>query len=354
MKSFKPFLIVTFLVGAVVLSSFTWKEQSNAALCSDMLKYATSFRDDYRGQPIAKKLTRFIKKQESSSDPYAWMGNTHQLVAELKHMFPPTTQNFEIRKRIMQLLDYPLHVNNYAKDITVREYSEFNKVTYNYCRAAKERVLSEIENVVPKEGVVIWKIYNMGYIFKTPNRTFAVDITANKIITRKILGLSESIPSMDIWKECDYERLAKQLDVLFVTHNHEDHISPAIVSAMLARGKKVVVADDYTIIDPKTGNKVPAVAPNQNLIVLGNAEVPVDIEGIKVLSFKGNQAPIACNIYLFDFDGIRVVDNGDNYDRQQEKKLLNYPAANIILASSWNEVKSILGYAQAAKGAEDA
>lgn len=63
----------------------------------------------------------------------------------------------------------------------------------------------------------IWHVYNMGYIFKTPSRTFAVDVCH---------------PSA--------AKLAPLIDFLLVTHNHIDHYDNPLIYAM---GAKPVVSN---------------------------------------------------------------------------------------------------------------
>ena len=56
----------------------------------------------------------------------------------------------------------------------------------------------------------------------------------------------------------------------------------------------------------------------------------------------------------FEFPNSRtfvfIVDNGDNYARDKEKMLENAPPADVIIASTWNQVNHILGCVQKAEG----
>jgi hypothetical protein len=85
-------------------------------------------------------------------------------------------------------------------------------------RYSFDRVLEGIKTERVEEGtVVIWMLYNMGYVIKTASGCFAIDI---------------------------YHRWAKQLapylDFLCVTHNHTDHFSSDLIQEMFDANKPVL------------------------------------------------------------------------------------------------------------------
>lgn len=85
-------------------------------------------------------------------------------------------------------------------------------------RAAFDRVLDGLKNEKVERGTaVVWMLYNMGYVVKTPSGAFAVDV---------------------------YHRwgaeLAPYLDFLCVSHNHTDHQWRPLMDAMIAAGKPVL------------------------------------------------------------------------------------------------------------------
>lgn len=80
-----------------------------------------------------------------------------------------------------------------------------------------EKLVKEIPAAkVEKGSVVIWLLYNMGYVVKTPSHCFAIDLM-----------------------HPEAERLVPYLDFLMVTHDHDDHYTDAMNKAMIAAGKKV-------------------------------------------------------------------------------------------------------------------
>ena len=78
--------------------------------------------------------------------------------------------------------------------------SEKEGTLYFYIKAMK-KVLKELDKTVVAPGqVVMWNLYNMGYIIKTPSHTFAVDLIHKHI-----------------------DKFAGHLDFTLITHMHRDH-----------------------------------------------------------------------------------------------------------------------------------
>ena len=76
-----------------------------------------------------------------------------------------------------------------------------SKGTPYFYRKAFDKVLKEVKATKVADGkVVLWNVYNMGYVVKTPAHTFGIDIVQKHL-----------------------DQLAPELDFLLVTHNHGDH-----------------------------------------------------------------------------------------------------------------------------------
>lgn len=81
-----------------------------------------------------------------------------------------------------------------------------------------ERLLQDIPATTVKPGtVVIWYLYNMGFVIKTPNACFGVDIHHRHA-----------------------EKLAPLLDFVASTHNHADHYSIPLMRQMSRTVKPVI------------------------------------------------------------------------------------------------------------------
>ncbi len=85
-------------------------------------------------------------------------------------------------------------------------------------REGFDKVLHEVKNSKVEQGsTLIWLLYNMGFVVKTPSGCFGIDID---------------------------HRLANQLepylDFLLITHNHRDHYDPKLMEMMNNNGKPIV------------------------------------------------------------------------------------------------------------------
>jgi hypothetical protein len=82
---------------------------------------------------------------------------------------------------------------------------------------AVNHAIEDIRTTKVKKGLAVWHMYNMGYVFKTPESCFAIDL---------ILPYSE--------------QLFADIDFLLVTHGHGDHVSLPLIVEMIKAGKPVI------------------------------------------------------------------------------------------------------------------
>jgi hypothetical protein len=109
--------------------------------------------------------------------------------------------------------------DNYMKstDAACENMERYDPILTCY-RLAFDRVLEGIKTETVEEGtVVIWALYNMGIIIKTPSACFGIDIYHRWAI-----------------------KLAPYLDFLCTTHNHADHLRSDLMQAMFDANKPVL------------------------------------------------------------------------------------------------------------------
>lgn len=93
---------------------------------------------------------------------------------------------------------------------------EMEGALYFYMRAM-DKVLAEIDTTKVAHGqVVMWNLYNMGYIIKTPSHTFSIDLKHKHI-----------------------DLFTKYLDFVMITHKHPDHGAIDEFEAFSAAGMTV-------------------------------------------------------------------------------------------------------------------
>jgi len=85
-----------------------------------------------------------------------------------------------------------------------------------YLRKATQNAFKEIKKTRVTQGFVLWHIYNMGYVIKTKDACFAIDLVAR-----------------------DSEKLAGILDFAICSHIHTDHFDAPFLDAMTAAHKPV-------------------------------------------------------------------------------------------------------------------
>ena len=99
--------------------------------------------------------------------------------------------------------------------------------------AAFDKVMREVkETVVTGDAPAVWSVYNMGYVVKTREATFSIDLVHRRA-----------------------GEFAPMLDFALVTHNHSDHWSRDLYAPMNGAGKTVVsnFLDNYGAADWRKG-----------------------------------------------------------------------------------------------------
>lgn len=87
-----------------------------------------------------------------------------------------------------------------------------------FYRESFEKVLYEVKNTKVEHGsTLVWLLYNMGFVVKTPSGCFGIDIDHRLA-----------------------EQLEPYLDFLCITHNHADHANTKLMDAMRKQGKPVL------------------------------------------------------------------------------------------------------------------
>lgn len=316
-------LVMTLTFNAM---AFDWKPQSNEALRTDMIVFARDFAQDTQGTKAGRMLKRFVRRQErlAKKDEYAWISETHEMVDKLKKMFPAKIDDgdFEsmMRRKTLQLLDYPLHSDNFAKT-SPEGTAAFDKATQKYLYDARQSVLQWLDEPRPEDGQIdVALVYNMGVLLRTFDHTIAIDIR------------------WDGTKE-EAKRIAESIDVLFLTHPHDDHYSPVMLQAVVDAGKTVVL---------------PCMLPdwenNQASILDSELIRPKEMGDFSISSLRGNQGEgIPNNVYLIEFNGWRILHQGDYAVWDLQEKLKDMPMADIIIAPSWNGIQWLLKPAMQAK-----
>ena len=109
---------------------------------------------------------------------------------------------------------------------------------YNFINTRMKHVLEDLDRPVT-HGLRIYKLYNDGFIIKSPKAAVAIDL---------IPGGSDSKPFI---ADSVIYAIASKCDALFISHCHADHANLNIAKSFAARGKRVIAPKDLWVgIDP--------------------------------------------------------------------------------------------------------
>jgi len=258
----------------------------------------------FEGTILAQEGMAIAEKDTHADDPHAWIGEVLGLVERTLIAYPPFDADWSIRREALLLLDYPLHVE--GGDTWLREVVSFY-------RRFLSRAVQGIANTSVTEGLRIWKLYNMGFVVKSPRHAIGFDIHPGRA-------------PLDFLNEREQRTLAESLEFSTVSHSHEDHADIGFLRCMLDAGKTVVLPPDTT--PELTGDNV--------LRLRDDYQIPTAINGVKVYSHAGFQADAPNNIYVAEVDGYVISQNGDNADPAYYAQIGERPSIDVLLANCWS------------------
>lgn len=261
--------------------------------------------------------------QTNSAEPVAFWGKEDAyLLKQAAHMFsladqaltenPPVVGAPTARKLALYNLDAMLHEVKYDN-------------TEPFCDFIDSRigkVIEDIKNPV-KKGVKIYKIYNDGFVARTKSATIAFDVVRGECKTQKLLSNDQ------------IDAIIEKCDVLFLTHNHGDHVDKYVVDKFIEAGKPVIAASD---ILPNLDGVTHCRSESE---ILDNEVTLKSGEKLQVKIFPGHQSPMMCNIYVVTTpDKYTLAHTGDQYDKNDMKWIAtikdNSPKIDALTINCWS------------------
>lgn len=328
MKISRREVFATLVVLPLAGMALNWPCKPTAELKSDCIRFARE-----------NGLREFADRIASEPDTTNWINETICFCENRLRQSEGRGHADDERRRTLRLLDYPLHVDNYAPTTTPAEIAAYTNAVAGYMRRTIARVLGEVRTTqVPPGSLKAWHVYNMAYVLKGPYKTVLIDFTPCPLFDRK-----------SAWTGDDWQAFAELGDILVITHPHNDHTSYQLMRRMLTLGKTLVLPCEMR------GRKGAAgYTAGEKIVVLDRDHAePVTIDGVKFWNFMGHQGKgIPCNTYLIEIDGVRIADNGDNSPKDREWNLAKCPPADIIISSTWSSVTNIVSACKAAPGFE--
>lgn len=129
------------------------------------------------------------------------------------------------RQAALMLVDAALHDARMDSSEVVAQFMDMRM----------ERVLEDLARPLTKGGKV-YRLYNSGTIVRTPEVTIAWDIYRGP---RKFKGGERRLLTDSVARV-----LVENCDIMFLTHNHSDHVDPDVIRMFLDAGKPVVAPDE--------------------------------------------------------------------------------------------------------------
>ncbi|MBI4893409.1 MAG: MBL fold metallo-hydrolase, partial [Acidobacteria bacterium] len=238
-------------------------------------------------KPYLSSERRALTAPELKDAPDEWIARSLQWAGDILDEYQPAVAEHPVRRAALIRLDDVLHIESAPRKKLVQEFY----------RSRMEKAVTEIEHAKVSSGMRIWKLYNHGWLVRTPSVSFAFDI---------VPGTREPGFAVD---QGLLRRLAAQADALFISHMHGDHASQE-VAAIFVEMKKPVVAPQGLWKETEVGKSLtyPERSTSQvHTLALSGGR------SLKYAAYPGHQgkSPIN-NVHLVTApEGLTVVQTGD-------------------------------------------
>jgi L-ascorbate metabolism protein UlaG (beta-lactamase superfamily) len=276
--------------------------------------------DDAPKPPFVTSARRLFTAPELLDAPDEWIDRSLQWVDYTLEAYKPSLVEHPLRRSALIRLDDVLHITSAPRKPIVQAYY----------RARMERVVAEIERTKITSGARIWKLYNHGFLVRTPTVSFTFDLVPG------VPSIGFVIPPELL------DRLVAQSDATFISHLHGDHANADVARRFLAAGKPVVAPEVLWKDQPELA---------KGLTVLTRSTTDVHdlrIQGgrqtLKVVANPGHQgAKILNNVTLVTSpEGVTVVQTGDQWQNDVPGNDLDWMShvardrdVDVLLPNCW-------------------
>ncbi len=205
---------------------------------------------------------------------------------------PPCTGDKEVREEAI------LELDGFLKDNTLIRSPDM----IDFYSTMMGLVESGITEPVTS-GVRIWSMYNHGFIVKTPSTVFAFDL----------------VHGYHSWHYQIPDVILEQIQVLFISHRHEDHRELEIARAITTFGGKVVVPVEDSLV-------------SRDFIPMA-ADEELTLAGLQIKAYDGLHADIPVRMFFVTTpEGQTILHTGDN---QTSETLPDGLTVDVLLLNAW-------------------
>ncbi len=259
-----------------------------------------------------KDLTHFWQDKDGIINAQTEL--TFELVNEIIDNDPPSTEPpSQARKAALYLLDQIFHDTRLDNSPYTGEFLDRRMM----------KVLSDLEQPLDS-GMKIYKLYNDGWIVRTPGVTIGWDIYRG----RKISDTDRRLMSDTI-----AAALADACDVMFLTHNHGDHVDPFIIDRFTSKGKPVIAPDEIMPDNSGITHIRKDTIGNGSFTAANGASLATTI-------IPGHQDHLQNNIYVVTTpEGYTVCSTGDQWLKDDLEMMLSLdgkiPPVDVLMPICW-------------------
>lgn len=230
---------------------------------------------------------------------------------------PPVPGAPMVRKLALYNLDAMLHETKY----------DDSEPLNGFITSRVNKVISDLSNPV-KNGMKVYKIYNDSFIARTGSVTLAFDVVRGACKGKNLIS------------DASIQQIVDHCDVLFLTHNHGDHVDPVVVDMFLKAGKPVVAP---TNVLPE---KMDIQHERSDKMI--NKKIKLDKnKNIRVKIFPGHQSELINNLYVVTTGEKKTVAHiGDQYNKEDMEWIVkiskDIPQPDALIVNCWTHRMSDL------------
>lgn len=253
-----------------------------------------AFSQEATKLPFVSSPRRVMTAPELKDAPDEWIDRSLQWVNYILENYRPALVEHPVRRAALIRLDDVLHI----------ESAPLKELVQKFYRERMERTVSDIEQTKVTEGMRIWKLYNHGFLIRTPSASIAFDIVPgmpNKTVS------AFSVPG-DVMK-----RLVAQADVMFISHRHYDHANQDVARMFLELNKPVIAPEGLWANVAELSARL--TYPKRSTEIVHSIPIRDGSQILKVVAYPGHQGTaLIVNVYLVTTpDGFTVMHTGDQW-----------------------------------------
>lgn len=249
-------------------------------------------QDEQPSKPFIWSERRILTAPELFDAPDEWVDRSLQWVEYVLDAYRPGLVEHPARRAALIRLDDVLHIESAPRKELVQKFY----------RQRLEQAVADIEKTKVTQGMRIWKLYNHGFLVRTPTVSFTFDLVPGT----RIPGFAIPVDLM--------ERLVAQSDATFISHLHGDHANQDVARMFLAKQKPVVAPEGLWKDNAELSGRL--TYPERSASAIHSIPVRGGQQTLKVVAYPGHQgATVLNNVHLVTSpEGLTVMQTGDQWN----------------------------------------